>query len=57
MKKFYVLFRKNHRKVLGMTVECENPTVAAFMAEMKAATTLSNLEFDDVFVKTLESVD
>lgn len=57
MTKFYVLFRKNHRKVLVMTVECENPIDAAFMAEMKVATTLSNLEFDDVFVKTLESED
>lgn len=51
MTKFYVLFRKNHRKVLGMTVKCENPIEAAFMAEMKVATTLSNLEFDDVFCK------
>lgn len=55
MKKFYVLFRKNHRKVLAMSVYADSRESAAYNAEMKVAITLSNLKFDQIVVAEVES--
>lgn len=54
MKKFYVVFRNNRRKVLGMTVYADSKEAAAYNAEMKVAITLSNLTFNEIIVEERE---
>ena len=55
MKKFCVLFKVGERKVLRMYVYADSECEAAYIAEMRIATTGCDVNFDKIEVLLAES--